>query len=184
MSNSLESFIWPVEFSCTIITENIIIPNYYSIKISVIPYETGQFDIATGFKKIRHFVDHYLQNSILINQDNALLPSLTTIETNLVRLPTEPYDYFLGSILYCKFLSIGFPHFDINQLSIDSIIGDRVQYNIRDPLECGLNLKGNYWWNMDTENTNDNDLSAQTTSEFNGFNKFEPRVIQGGLSED
>jgi hypothetical protein len=181
MSNNLKSFIWPAEFSCTIITENIVVPNYYAIKISIVPYDTGKFDIATGFKKIRHFVDHYLHNSIIINETNKLLLSFSDIETNLVLLPTEPYDYFLGSILYCKFSSISQSYFAIDQLSIDSIIGDRIQYNIRDPLECGLNLEGNFWWNMSTETTDIDNLSAQDDSR---SPKFEPRVIQGGLSED
>lgn len=184
MSTNLENFIWPAEFSCTIITQNVIVPNYYSIKVGIRPSGQNHESIVLGFKKINHFVEHCLHNSIMVNQNNPILPSISDLETNIVYLPAEPYDHFLGSLLYNKFTSIGKKHFHIVYLGIDSIVGNRVQYNIRNPLDCGLDLEGNFWWNMDTASTGAqqdlswNDLNISETS------KFEPRVIRGGLSED
>jgi hypothetical protein len=184
MSTNLENFIWPAEFSCTIITQNVIVPNYYSIKVGIEPNGQNQESIVLGFKKINHFVENCLHNSIMVNQNNPILSSFLCLETNIVYLPTEPYDHFLGSLLYRKFTSIGKKHFHIVYLGIDSIVGSRIQYNIRSPADCGLDLKGNFWWNMDNANTGAEQDVAWNDLDISETSKFEPRVIRGGLSED
>jgi hypothetical protein len=184
MLNNLENFVWPIEFSCTLITEKIVLPNSYTINLVVDPLAKSQEQTGIGFRKIRHFVEKSLQNSIIINQNNSLSQSFENIDTNVVRLPVEPYDYFLGAILYCKFLSICDRYFNITQFRIDSSIGDHVQYNIRNPLDCGLDLHGEFWWNMDTTDTGNEINSSWNDLEIKNVPKFEPRIIQGGLSEN
>ena len=175
--------VWPTDFACTIVTENIIIPNTYSINISIMPVDDAP-NIAIGFKKLRFFVENYLHNSIFICKDNDLVKSLENFDTNLVLFPTNPYDYFVGSVLYSKFLAISEKYFHIDLLSIDSAIGDRVQYSITDPEDCGLNLNGDHWWNMDSTNTGLPRDSNWSDWDINDGPKFEPRIIKGGRSED
>lgn len=178
-----DTFVWPIEFGCTLVTENIIVPNYYSIKLSIEPYDQSPDNVTLGFRKLRHFVDNCLHNSVIINQTHTLVSSFKTMDNNVVLTPVDPYDYFLGAILYCKFFSISEKYFDIIQISIDSSIGDRVQYNIFDPSECGIDLTGEFWWNMDTAQTGVE--RGLTWNELNlASSQFMPRVIQGGLSED
>jgi hypothetical protein len=183
MSIDTPQFVWPTGFACTIITENSVIPNSYSINISIIPLTDAQ-NIAIGFRKLRHFVENYLQNSIFVFKENKLIKPLENIDTNIVLFPTEPYDYFVGSVLYSKFLSISEKYFHIDLLSIDSAIGDNVQYSITDPEDCGLELSGDHWWNMDSTNTGLPRDSSWGDWDINDGPKFEPRIIKGGRSED
>lgn len=183
MSIDTAQFIWPTEFVCTIITENIIIPNSYSINISIVPVNNSG-NLNVGFKKLRHFVESYLHNSVFISKDNPLVEPLSNTETNLVLFPTEPYDFFVGSVLYSKFLSISEKYFHIDLLMIDSAIGDHVKYSIMDPEECGLDLSGDHWWNMDSTNTGIPRDSSWGELDLKDFPRFEPRIIKGGKSDN
>lgn len=184
MSTNLQQFIWPVSFACTIITENIILPNNYMINVNIEPTTQGNGNITTGFKKLRYFVDHYLQNSILVAKDNPIVETLLGTENNLVLLPSDPYDYYFGCVLLNKFLVMTEQYFDIGLITIDSLVGEHIQYCIIDPEESGLVLTGDHWWNMDSLDTG---LGSDTTwndLNINERQKFEPRIIKGGLSEN
>lgn len=184
MSIDSPQFVWPTNFACTIITEKVVVPNSYSINISIVPTDRPPGSISLGFKKLKHFVDVYLHNSIFTNVDNPLVPQLTGINTNMVLLPSEPYDYFVGSVLYSKFLAISEKYFHIDVMSIDSAVGDHIQYNIMHPDECGLDLGGNHWWNMDTPTTNAQSQDTWGDLDINDVPKFAPRIIKGGKSEN
>jgi hypothetical protein len=184
MSTNLTQFSWPANFSCTIVNDQLILPTTYNINIIIDPVSQSQFDINTGFRKLRSFVDVRLQNSVFICKDNPMAPSLVGILNNQVAFPTEPYDYFVGCILYKKFLSITGQYFQIECISIDSLVGDHVQYTIIDPEEAGLDLDGDFWWNKDNLDTGVGDDIVWDDLDIGISSKFSPRVIQGGLSEN
>jgi hypothetical protein len=179
-----DHFIWPSEFACTIITENLLLPNYYNIKISLEPIDSNTNNINLGFKKIKYFIGNYLQNSIIVNQDLAIVKPLLTLESNLVLLPVEPYDVFFASILFQKLYTITEKYFTINYLTLDSLIGDRVQYTVNHDTDIGVDLSGNFWWNMDSINTGTDDHTSWKDLNFTDTPKFSPTVVQGGLSAE
>ena len=182
MSTSLTQLNWPASFACTIITEDVILPTTYNISIIVDTVTDSHADIAVGFKKIKSFIDLKLHNSIFVSANNEILPALSKVSNTLTIFPTDPYDFFVGCVLFKKFLTISEKYFTIDFLTIDSLVGDHIQYTILDPDESGLNLDGNNWWNMDTldtgsgSNINWDDLNITVGP------KFSPKIIQGGLS--
>jgi hypothetical protein len=183
MLTDLNQVVWPTDFSCTLVTDTLILPNLYNITISVEPIGQQSNSTGIGFRKIRHFVDNYLNNSIIISTDNPLLSSFEVLDNTIVHLPTEPYDFYVGALLYTKFLKISEKYFHINHFTIDSIVGDRVQYSILDPEEAGLDLEGNHWWNTDSVNTGSGDNTTWEELNISDGPRFEPRIIKGGLSE-
>jgi hypothetical protein len=184
MSNDSPQFVWPTSFVCTVITDKVVVPNSYALSISIEPISTSAGAISVGFKKLRHFVDSYLHNSVLIHKDNPLAESFKEYYTSVVLLPSDPYDYFVGGVLYSKFLAITENNFHIDLLAIDSAIGDHIQYNISDPEECGLDLSGDYWWNADSPDTGFEPDANWDDLDINEGPKFEPRIIKGGRSEN
>jgi len=183
-TNNTTQFIWPTSFVCTLITEQLILPTSYNISISIDPSSQSQFNINTGFRKLRSFVDLRLQNSVFICKTSPLLTAIEGIGNNQVIFPTEPYDYFVGCVLYNKFIAITEQYFQIEFISIDSVVGDNVQYTIGDPEESGLDLDGDVWWNRDTLDTGIGDDFLWDDLDIGVSTKFEPRIIQGGLSEN
>jgi hypothetical protein len=183
MLTDVEEVVWPTDFSCTLITDKLILPNLYNITISVEPIGNTMGNIGLGFRKMRHFVDYCLNNSVIISVENPLIDVLGSMNTNIVVLPSEPYDYYVGAILYSKFLKITEKYFHINHFTIDSLVGDRVQYSILDPEESGLELQGDHWWNMDSVNTGSGEHTTWEDLNISDGPRFEPRIIKGGLSE-
>jgi len=182
----MTQFIWPTNFACTIITEQIVLPTIYNVSVSIDPMSPKvHSDINTGFKKLRSLVDIRFQNSIFLFQNSPMVETMANAVNNLVVFPTEPYDHFVGCVLYRKFLAITEKYFDIDFITIDSLVGDHVQYSIEHPEESGLELAGDYWWNEDSLDTGSgNDISWDDLNIGVVGPKFEPRVIRGGLSEN
>jgi len=184
MSINSTQFVWPTSFACTVFYEKQIIPNSFNINISISPYEDKKSTFGDGFKKIKYFIENFLHNSVFINQENPLLQNFSSIETNLVLFPDEPYDFYVGCILFKKLITITQDYFEIDLLSIDSIAGDHIQYTILTPEECGLDLEGNFWWNDDTVSTGIDNSKDWKDLNLPNQSKFEPKIIKGGLSED
>ena len=182
MSIDQEQYVWPTSFVCTLITDKIILPNQYSINVGIEPVNPS--DVNLGFRRLKAFVDNFLHNSIFISQDHLLLKPLETVSTNIVVFPTEPYDYFAGTVLFRKFESITANYFDIGFITIDSAIGDHIQYCIKSSDESELDLTGEHWWNMDNIDTGIGNKLSWTDLDIHDSPKFEPKVIKGGLSED
>jgi len=141
-------------------------------------------EIAIGFKRLRTLVDLCLQNSVFIYSSNTIIETFKELDTGLVQFPTEPYDYFVGSVLFRKFQSITSNYFEIGFMTIDSAVGDHVQYCIKDPEETGLDLSGDYWWNKDDLDTGAGSLISWEDLDLSSGSKFEPKIIKGGRSED
>jgi hypothetical protein len=184
MSIESSQIVWPVNFVCTLVTENRILANSYTMNISILPIDAAPGGISTGYKKIRHFVDLYLFNSIFIAKENPLLEPLTNSGNNIVVFPTEPYDLFVGHVLYSKFLAISEKYFHIDMINIDSIVGDNICYNIADTDSCGIDLDGDHWWNMDSTFTGHGITESWGDLADTDSPRFEPKIIKGGKKSE
>jgi hypothetical protein len=182
LTDHTESFVWPCEFACTLVIDNLLIPNHYTITVSVEPNDNIG-DVNLGFKKIKYFISNYLQNSILINEAGSLVPALKTVDSNLVLMPCEPYDYFFVSVLHQKLVTITEKYFDINYITLDSLVGDHVQYLVNYDNQLELDTGKTSWWNMDSVNTGHGDPLSWEDLNFRDTPKFVPKIVQGGLSE-
>jgi hypothetical protein len=183
LTNHIESFSWPADITCTLITEKLILPNHYSIRIGVEPNNSESTDVNLGLKKVKYFVANYLNNGLIINQSNPLTELTVNLDTNIILLPYEPYDYFIAAILYNKLSAITKKYFDIGYLSLDSLIGDRVEYTIIELDSANLDMNCDLWWNQDSVDTGIGDVPSWEDLNFRDKPKFSPKIIQGGLSE-
>jgi len=183
MSTNFAHFTWPTSFGCTILTENLILPTGYNLTLGINPISDSHTDITTGFKKLKSLVDFRLNNSVLVSQSNELAKSITHINNNRVVFSNEPYDFFVGCVFFCKFMAITNKYFDIEFLTIDSHIGDNIQYTIFHPEESGLELSGDFWWNEDSLDTGAGDSIDWCDLDIEIRPGFEPKIIRGGLSE-
>lgn len=182
MSNDVDPFIWPSEFMCTIIDDDLILPNHYNIKFYIEPVTDRVESVGLGFRRLRYLIQNCFQNCVIINSKNTLSELVTQTSNNVVVLPSEPYDLAVGSVLYNKFITVSEKYFNIYQFSIDSALGDRIQYTIRDPFDVNLELDGDHWWNKDNATTSVNTITTWESLDLSEAPKFEPKIIKGGLS--
>jgi hypothetical protein len=179
----MDSVAWPLDFTCVVVDDLSIMPNHYSLGLVIEPQEIITDKIGLGFKKLRYFVNESLTNSLFINRSSPFRESLAQSENNLVLLPCEPLDYYVGCILLRKFLTITHKYFDIVELTIDSAVGDRVAYNIQDPAECDLEL-GKDWWDIDDAGTGDKIQKSWEDLNLTPYPNWKPTIVKGGLSEN
>jgi hypothetical protein len=184
MLTDLTVFVLPLDVSCSVLTDNRLLPNVYSIKIGIDPIEGAVENIGIGFQRIKLLSEYYLQGAIFAEKDHEITKEFDKLDSNVVHLPSEPYDVYVGAALLAKFQTITANYFDIQYLSISSMLGDNIQYNIIDPAESDLELQGDHWWNQDNVYTGSKDIVSWDELNLTEVPKFRPTVIKGGLSEN
>lgn len=185
MSTELSTVIvLPLDFSCTVLNDNRLLSNIYFIKLGINPIWDDSNNIGFGFQRIKYLADHVLHNSLFVSNKDQLKAQLDLLDTNLVCLPDEIYDVYVGSILMAKFQTVTNKYFEIEYLTIASLLGDQVQYNIMSPYESDLDIDGDHWWNKDNIWTGSKTAGSWEELNLSEGPKFKPVVIKGGLSEN
>lgn len=181
-TDSKDFFVWPTNFSCVLILGDMILPSDYTLTIGMMPKSVHGESTAIGLHKIKQFISKFVQNSTLINIDHHLLPHITEFKTNVVHLPQDPTDYLFANILFKKLTAISADYFTINEITVDSSIGDRVQYRISN--SCNVYdtmLNNDNWWNEDNVKTNEIDqFPSWEDLDITVSSKFSPKLITGG----
>lgn len=184
LTDLLSEFVLPLEFNSTILNDNTLLPNAYSIKLSMNTLGTSSENAAIGFQRITYFTTYCLQSSLILDQTTDFFKSVDTLDNNLVCLPCESYDIYLGAILLAKFQAITSEYFDIQCLSIASTLGEYIQFNICDVDEIQMDLTGDQWWNQDNMYTGSKTPITWDTLNLTDIPKFKPILVKGGLSEN
>jgi hypothetical protein len=183
--NANDFFTWPTTFSCVLVLDDMLLPNEYSLSIGMMPSLTQEESRAVGLKKIKHFITKFAHHSTVIPTTHHLLPQISLLQTNAIHLPQAPYDHFFAAALFRKLTAISKNYFTIQQITIDSTIGDRVQYQISSSCDVYDEiLNKNSWWNQDNVNTNDlHKFPSWEELDITVSNRFSPKIIKGGKSE-
>lgn len=183
LTDVLSVFVLPLNFRCTIVNQNRILPNSYNIKLGIDPIQSGD-NLGLGFQRLNYIVENYLESSIFVHFDNIFSKHIDKLDNNIVYYPCETYDIFVGSVLYSKFSSITNKYFDIQYITIASSLGDHVQYNIIDPNDTNLDLEGDFWWNQDNVYTGSKNKVSWDELNLTEMPRFKPTIIKGGKSEN
>lgn len=183
LNNRPDCFVWNFEIVCTFISDNVLIPNIYSVSLGMEPAITDADDIDIGFKKLKYFTSNYLQNAIFLNINSTLVEPLSKLETNLVLFPDEPYDYLVAGIFYRKFTAITKKYVDISFLTIDSSVGDHIQYTLTQDCIYDEEFKCGTWWDEDNVNTGIDTDIGWGELDLKETPRFSHIVVKGGKSE-
>ena len=176
----MSNFIWPATFAATVIIDDTILPNGYTINISMHQLDK-KTDLSLGFKKLRYFVETHLHNSVLIDSSNKRFEHFKDVDNHVIEFPSTPWDYLVGVILYNKFVHITDKYFEINYITIDSSMGDHVSYTVTPETDLGVPIQGNFWWNTDSPSTDINSKINWDKLNLKDRTSFSPRIIEGGL---
>ena len=182
--DSTNFFIWPTNFSCILIVDDVILPINYALTVSMLP-SNGYNVSGVGLTKIKEFVGKFVQNSVIVDQNNEFLAQVSKLDTTTIQLPHNPSDYFFVNTLFRKLSAITRDYFTIQQITIDSTIGDRVKYQVNESCTTYKDiLDKEGWWSRDDVSTND----TQYFPRWEDLNiyvapKFSAKVVRGGRGE-
>lgn len=181
--DTISSFVLPLDFGCIILNNKRLLSNVYSIKLGIDPLPDCSDNAGIGLQRIKYINDNCLHGSIIVEKESTSFQELNNLTNNLVVLPCETYDVYIGSILMAKFQAITYEYFEIHYLSIASMIGDHVQFNLLSPHESTVEIEGNHWWNQNNVHTGSKEIITWEELNLAESPKFKPTVIKGGLSE-
>ena len=176
----MNHFIWPNQFACSVVLDNAILPNSYNLQLGIEPHD-AKTNVTLGCKKIKFLIDNFLHGSIFVEQDHPIVKVVDTLDNQIIKFPTDPWDYLIGTVLFNKFKSVTENHFSILFLHIDSAMGDHVQYTVTEESSFKIELKGDKWWNKDIPSCTNTSEKSWESLKLASSRQFVPKIIQGGL---
>jgi hypothetical protein len=185
-ANNADSFTWPAHFSCVLILEDALFPVDYTLTVDMTPDVAQATSTSIGLKKIKEFITRFVDNAIVISQYHSFLSQLQKLKTNTVELPQDPNDYLFASILFQKLNSIAYDYFSIKKITVDSSIGDHVQYTVNSSSNTYKEiLDRNEWWKQDNVKTNNyNQFPSWEDLNIMVSTRFSPKIVKGGRDEN
>lgn len=126
--------------------ENCLQINSYDTQISVTTNTSNADDHVISLNRINHFVYNEMANTVYIHQDDATqIQALTAAGIKVTTLPEQPIDQIIGLALYSKLNAILQDRMFVNEVIIQSDLGDNVRYLHSDRESLGpLSQPG--WW--------------------------------------
>jgi len=200
--DTLNFFSWSTSFDATVVVDDVIYPNRYNIKFSFIPKTKQISKQNIGFEKIKYLIERLCENAVIFSPMDKTQAYWFKMPVNKILLPGSPYDQLLAIVLLKKIESIASDYFHFGHLTVDSKLGDSVQYTVDKTSYENKHLEVtnwmdtdiNPWWNRNDTATFDQRIDAKTiwtganTWEDLGYESttettakpFNPTVIDGG----
>jgi len=193
-------FSWSTNFDASVIIDDCVYPNSYTITFNFLPKTSEVKMQNAGFEKIKYLFNNLCENSVIFSLNNNTRDVWFKMPINKILLPGNPYDQLLGVVLFKKMESIAGDFFHLEDLIIDSKLGDNVKYTINNESAENnhLNVKEWVdeiypWWNRDDTATFDQRIDPKTywtgakSWKDLGYGKhtdktrsFTPTIIDGG----
>ena len=134
-----------LEFYCGVVYQEQFLVNYYGFDISMITTTISSEEQNIAYDRMKFFIDHVLDNSILICESNPLLETYQKTGARLIVLPEEPVDQVVGMMLYLKLNSIMENRMVVTDVELWSRVGDSISYLHSGGESLGLLAQGGWW---------------------------------------
>jgi len=196
---------WSSGFSASLFLQNEIVPNSYSIEITFETLTNNILHQNISFERVKHMINVYLQNAMIVKYDNPKIDLLKNFKVNLLTTPLDPIDSIIGICLHKKLTSITDSMLTIGKFTIQSWQGDHIKYEITNDMpEYALldkhNIEKTIWWNHAGPQCHHKSLHFLNNMLFNYSwkdvklnydaeteqteSKFHPVILDGGKNED
>jgi hypothetical protein len=81
-----------------------------------------------AYQRMNYWINHVLQDSVIISQDDQLLDVYQATGQRLIILPDSPVDQLLGMLMFVKLNAVMENQIEIIELEINSTAGDGMGY--------------------------------------------------------
>ena len=126
--------------------ENTLQINNYNMELAITTNTANPDDHVVSLNRLNHFVYNEMANTVYIHQDNVTqAEALTAAGIKITTMPEQPIDQIIGIALYSKLNAILEQRMFINDVTIQSDLGDNVRYLHSERESLGpLDQMG--WW--------------------------------------
>ena len=143
--NDVTFFNWETTFDATVLIDDCIYPNTYNVNLSFLPKSTDIQLQNNSFDRLKYLFGNLCENSLIINPETKLQAVFFQMPINKVLLPGKPYDQLFWYVLYHKMIAISGKYLHIGHLTVDSKLGDNVQYSVDEKTINNITLPDENW---------------------------------------
>jgi len=108
------------DFSVTMVIEDIIIPNTFTITINLVPNNSKNKFYNKAMDRVQYYIGEILDNSIFVSATNIKKISELPFKAQVHVFPDDPWDHLIAMCLFTKFNSICEKVFFIDSITITS----------------------------------------------------------------
>jgi hypothetical protein len=121
---------WKTDWSCVVSYEDSLLPNDYQLTINFDIVTDNQDEQHIAFDRITYFVDNVLQDAIFCDIDDKNVDFyMNNFKQKLVTFVQAPQDLTVVATLFAKFIAITEGHINIESMSLNSRVGNRITIN-------------------------------------------------------
>jgi len=119
-------------FSVTMIIEDVVIPNTFTITVNLIANNEKNKLYNKAMERIQYYIGEILDNSIFIGAHNLAKIAELPFKAQVHVFPDDPWDHLISMCLYTKFNSICEQVFFIDSITITSDQARNVSHHFGD----------------------------------------------------
>lgn len=116
-------------FSTTMILEDVIIPNTWSITVQMLPNTSKNKLYNKAMERVQYYIQEVLDNSIFVSYSNLALLSEIPFKAQVHVFPDDPWDHLIAMCLYTKINSMTEEVFYVDSITINSHQARSVSHN-------------------------------------------------------
>ena len=116
-------------FSTTMIIEDVIIPNTWSIQVQLVPNNAKNKLYNKAMERVQYYIQEILDNSIFVGCHNLKSLSEIPFKAQVHVFPDDPWDHLIAMCLYTKINSMCEKVFYVDNITINSHQAQRVSHN-------------------------------------------------------
>lgn len=130
---------------CGIVHQDQFLVNHCSTELSMMTVISSNEEQNVAYERVKFFIHHVLDDSILINENNPLLEIYQQTGARIITLPEEPVDQIVGMLLYLKLNSIMENRMVVTDVEFWSKTGDSISYLHSVGESLGPLSQGGWW---------------------------------------
>lgn len=116
-------------FSTTMIIEDVIIPNTWSIQVQLVPNNAKNKLYNKAMERVQYYINEILDNSIFVGYHNLKSLSEIPFKAQVHVFPDDPWDHLIAMCLYTKINSMCEQVFYVDNITINSHQAQSVSHN-------------------------------------------------------
>lgn len=154
MTEEIVPHTWPIETSCMVFVDDLMIINHYNIEVGFDTSTANPVLHDVAFEKIQMFFDILMTNSVIISKKD-FKENKPNLQNSFLELPDMLNDQTLGSVIYSKLMAMVGEDLVIVHVKLSSSLGKNIRYTINDnspELHVLLPSKEDWWENEEIKN--------------------------------
>ncbi len=120
--------------------------NWYSLKLSMTTATPDNGEINLAMDRVRIWIYEEMAHTVFVADDlKDQVTAMTKLGMNVTTLPEDPLDQIINMMLYCKLTAIMCGRIIIDEIELNSKLGDQIWYRHSEGDHLGPFAESGWW---------------------------------------